>query len=345
MVYYILVLLSAVCYAVQFAANKAYQSKKGSAVKTSLKFIAFKGAVAAAVFFFVAWIMYGRPIALHPMSVLLACIASLLGCACWILGFIIFKYGSMSVFSTFLMIGGMTVPFIYSAFRGESLGWLKITGIILLVGSLVFPLAGGEKGAKKSVGERTIFIVLCSLVFLCNGGMSVFSSIHSGADFVWFTQGTVAKIIPNISMQRVEGVEFTVLVNIANAVFCSISLLIVSLADARKAKKEVSSRDKMSVEGTATNSSVLPEKKKFTDGKTYLFVLIIACALLDAVAFILMRAVDASGEIVSVKYPIQTAFTVVLSAVVGFLAFREKPSKLALTGLVITFLSTFLFIF
>lgn len=339
MIYYILVLLSAVCYAVQFAANKAYQSKKGSAVKTSLKFIALKGTVAALVFFFVAWIMYGRPITLHPMSVLLACIASLLGCACWILGFIIFKYGSMSVFSTFLMIGGMTVPFIYSAIRGESLGWLKITGIILLIGSLVFPLVGGEKRAKKSVGERTIFIILCTLVFLCNGGMSVFSSIHSGTDFAWFTQGTVAKMIPDISMQRVEGVEFTVLVNVANAVFCSLALLIVSLADKRKAKKEVVEQD------TAEISSEMLPKKKFMDGKTYLFMLIVACALLDAIAFILMRVVDASGEIVSVKYPIQTAFTVVLSAVAGFLAFREKPSKLALAGLIITFISTFLFIF
>ncbi|MBE6548192.1 MAG: hypothetical protein E7667_04865 [Ruminococcaceae bacterium] len=338
MIYYILVLLSALCYAVQFAANKAYQSKKGSAVKTSLKFIAFKGTVAAVVFFFVAWIMYGRPLTLHPMSVILACIASLLGCACWILGFVIFKYGSMSIFSTFLMIGGMTVPFIYSAFRGESLGALKIIGIVLLVGSLVFPLAGGNRGEKKRMGERMIFIVLCALVFLCNGGMSVFSSIHSGTDFVWFTEGTVAKIIPDISMSRVEGVEFTVLVNVANAVFCSVALGIVSLVDARKksANNAIMPQEKV-IES--------PQSKRFCDGKTYLFALIVACALLDAVAFILMRVVDASGEIVSVKYPIQTAFTVVLSAVVGFVAFREKPSRLALTGLIITFASTFLFVF
>lgn len=336
--YLLLVLLSAVCYAVQFAINKLYQSKKGSAVKTSLKFIALKGTVAAVVFFFVAWIMYGRPLTLHPMSVLLACIASLLGCACWILGFVIFKYGSMSIFSTFLMIGGMTVPFIYSAFRGESLGAFKIIGIILLIGSLVFPLING-KGEKKSAGSRIVFVILCALVFLCNGGMSVFSSIHSGTDFVWFTEGTVAKAFPEVSTQRVEGVEFTVLVNIANAVFCSVALGVVSLIEAHKLQKGADNG------GVIESTPAASDKKKFTNGKAYLFLLIIACALLDAIAFILMRVVDESGQIALAKYPMQTAFTVVLSAVAGFVAFREKPSRLALIGLIITFISTFLFIF
>lgn len=335
--YILLVLLSAVCYSVQFAANKAYQSKKGSAVRTSLKFIALKGAIAATVFFFVAWIMYGRPLQLHPMSVILACVASLLGCACWILGFVIFKYGSMSVFSTFLMIGGMTLPFIYSAFRGEDLGALKIIGIILLIGSLVFPLIGGEKEKKRTVGARMVFVILCALVFLCNGGMSVFSSIHSGQDFMWFTESTVAKAFPNISTARVEGVEFTVLVNIANAVFCSVVLGVVSLIDALRAKKG-------SVKSGSDSTSDLPEKK-FTDSRAYLASLVVACALLDAFAFVLMRIVDAGGEILLAKYPMQTAFTVVLSALAGFIVFHEKPSRLALVGLGLTFASTFLFIF
>ena len=337
--YLLLVFLSALCYAVQFSTNKLYQSKKCSAIRTSLRFIALKGAVAATVFFFVAWIMYGRPLILHPMSVLLACIASLLGCACWILGFVIFKYGSMSIFSMFLMIGGMTVPFIYSACRGESLGAFKIIGIVLLIGSLVFPLVGGEKGSKKRVSERVIFIVLCLLVFLCNGGMSVFSSIHSGTDFLWFTEGTVAKIFPDVSVQRVEGVEFTVLVNIANAVFCSAALGVVSLVDACKRQK------RNEVAQVAQNVSEPCAQKKFVDKKGCLFMLIAACAILDAVAFILMRVVDESGQIALAKYPMQTAFTVVLSAVAGFVAFREKPSRLALVGLIITFASTFLFIF
>ena len=336
--YLFLVLFSAVCYAVQFAANKAYQSKKGSAVKTSLKFIAIKGLVAAVVFFVVAWIIYGRPLQLHPMSVILASVASLMGCACWILGFIIFKYGSMSVFSTFLMIGGMTVPFIYSAFRGESLSALKIIGIILLIGSLVFPLVGGENEKRRPVGERVVFVVLCALVFLCNGGMSVFSSIHSGSDFLWFVESTVARVFPDISTGRVEGVEFTVLVNISNALFCSVALGVVSLVQYFRTPA-------ISEAKIGEDEHLPADKRSFTDSRAYLFVLIVACALLDAFAFVLMRVVDASGEIALAKYPMQTAFTVVLSALAGFIVFREKPSRLALVGLGLTFASTFLFIF
>ncbi len=338
MLYYMLVILSALCYAVQFAANKTYQTKKGSAVATSLKFLALKGAVAAVVFFFVAWIINGSPMQFHPMSVMLACIASVMGCTCFILGFIIFKYGSMSVFSTFLMIGGMTLPFVYSALRGEQLGVFKIIGIVLLIFSLVLSLVGKGKGDKKNAKSIIMFVLLCGFVFLCNGGMSVFSSIHSGEDFEWFTNLTVAKMFPEISRERVEGVEFTVLVNMANAVLCSIALGVVTLVTRGKKGND------------ATENTHAPQelngmaKRKLTDTKIYPFVLIFSCAMLDAFAFVLMRVVDASGQIVAAKYPMQTAFTVVLSAVAGYIAFKEKPNKWGMAGLILTFLSSFLFV-
>ncbi len=329
MQYYILVILSALCYAVQFAFNKLYQTKKGSAIKTSLKFLAVKGTVAAVVFFFVAWVIYGRPLSLHPMSVILALLAAVMGSTCFILGFFIFKYGSVSIFTTFLMIGGMTLPFVYSAIRGEHLGIFKILGIILLISSLCFSLFGKGRGEKKGVKTAVVFVLMCGLVFLCNGGMSVFSSIHSGEDFLWFTQGTVGRIFPTVSLERVQGVEFTVLVNIGYAIICSSALGIICLRD--KLKKPVS-------EGCECEIS----KKKTS--AVYLFFLICACAILDALAFVLMRIVDGSGQIVASKYPVQTAFTVVLTAVAGYIAFKEKPNKWGLVGLVITFLSTFLFI-
>lgn len=335
MQYYILVILSALCYAVQFAVNKLYQTKKGSAVKTSLKFLALKGGIAACVFFFVAWIIYKKPLTVTPMSVVLACITSILACLCFIVGFVIFKYGNMSVFSTFLMIGGMTLPFIYSAFRGEELGTFKICGIVLLILSLVMSLMGKKKGERRSAKSIAVFVLLCASVFVFNGCVSVFSSIHSGEDFLWFTDLTLGRLFPNISRERVMGVEFTVLVNIANCVFCSAALCVVTLVQKLSAEK---------------SSVEIPEEKtpskSHSNGKEaiFLFSLIAVCAVLDALAFVLMRIVDGSGEIVASKYPIQTAFTVVLSALAGFVAFREKPNRWGLCGLAVTFLSVFLFI-
>ena len=333
--YYILVILSALCYAVQFAVNKLYQTKKGSAIETSLKFLALKGGVAACVFFIVAWIIYGKPLTVTPMSVLLACITSVLACGCFIVGFVIFKYGSMSVFSTFLMIGGMTLPFIYSAFRGEELGAFKICGIVLLILSLVMSLLGKEKGERKSAKSASVFVLLCAAVFIFNGCVSVFSSIHSGDDFLWFTDLTLGRLFPNISRERVQGVEFTVLVNIANCIFCSAALGIVTLVQRLGAKRALAE-----IPDEKTPS------KTHSNGKEaiFLFLLIAACAVLDALAFVLMRIVDGSGKIVASKYPIQTAFTVLLSALAGFVAFRERPDKWGLWGLAVTFLSTMLFI-
>lgn len=350
MFYCILVIISALCYAVQFAANKAYQAKKGSAARTSLKFIAIKGAVAAIVFFFVAWGIYKRPITPSPMSIILAVLASVFGCACWILGFVIFKYGSLSVFSTFLMIGGMAVPFLYSAARGEKLGALATVGICLLVASLIFPLLG-QKNEKRQ-GGRAVFVLLCLLVFLFNGGMSVVSSIHSGSDFLWFTENTVAKLIPSISTERVEGVEFTVLVNASNAILCSLALAVLRIVEKRRGISEDIgvSEDTAKIDGGVDEIATLEadsgkaKRSRFSESRAYTAMLIAVCAILDASAFLLMRIVDGSGEIVSVKYPLQTACTVVLTAVVGYIVFREKPSKLSLVGLIVTFLSTFLLV-
>lgn len=338
MLYYILVMLSALCYAVQFGANKAYQQKKGSSSVTSLKFIALKGTVAAVVFFFVSWVLYSHPLHVTPMSVILASLASLFGCACWILGFVIFKYGSMSIFSTFLMIGGMTVPFIYSALRGNDLRITEIVGIILLVASLVFPLMGEKKDGQKNARQKVVFALLCLLVFLCNGCMSVVSSIHSGSDFFELAEKFATKIFPDITASRVEGVEFTVLVNIFNAVFCSLALLIISVFNKNKHKSTTT------IENGGEGAKVAADMQKGHYQKCYVALLVFACAMLDATAFVLMRIVDASGAILSVKYPLQTALTVVLSAVVGFIAFKEKPSKTALLGLAVTTLSSLLFI-
>lgn len=333
MLYCILVIISALCYAVQFALNKVYQSRKGSAVNISLKFIAVKGAAAAAVFFVASWIIYGKPLCFYPASVILAFMASVFGCACWILGFIIFRYGNGSVFSAFLMIGGMTLPSIYSALRGENLGVLQTIGIVLLILSLFLPFLG--KCRKRAEGgNRIIFVLLCVAVFICNGCMSIISSIHSGNDFLPFVQSTIARIYPSVSLSRVNGMEFTVLVNLFNSIICSSALFITFMVS--RTKKSV-------IRAESESDSKLESVGCSSRQRATLGLIIIGCAVLDALAFVIMRAVDVSGEIASVKYPLQTACTVILSAVAGYVFFKEKPSRLEVLGLAMTFVCAVLF--
>ena len=46
-----------------------------------------------------------------------------------------------------------------------------------------------------------------------------------------------------------------------------------------------------------------------------------------------------------VLYPMVTGGSVVLSAVAGRIFFREKPDRITLAGLILSFIATFLFLF
>ena len=62
----------------------------------------------------------------------------------------------------------------------------------------------------------------------------------------------------------------------------------------------------------------------------------------DVCSFLLQRG--AASLPASVMYPIVTGETIVLTALADFLLFREKPTKIALAGLIFTFASAFLFL-
>lgn len=329
---YLLVFLSAICLAIQFCTNKGYQAKCGSSMKTSFKFLALKGIYASVAFFILAFIIYKHPLNVTPISLIIAAIVSLFICLCWSLGFVIYKYGPMSLYSTYMMIGGMLLPFLFGVFAlGDGISIFRILGIILLVISLILPIIDKRGSDNKSDRRsRILFILLCAVVFTGNGCVSIFSSIHSGeAAFAWFDSHILSALLPNISREKVEPVEFTVLMYICNTVFSSIGWLILSLRE-KKQKTDI----------CLSHTRISARER----GK--LALLVFGCATSSAVSYIIMRIVDGIPNVnISANYPIQTGGTVLLTALAGFLVFREKPSKSATAGLVLTFLSTLLFLF
>lgn len=331
---YLLVFLSAICLAVQFCTNKGYQAKCGSSMKTSFKFLALKGIYASVAFFILAFIIYKRPLKVTPISLILAAIVSLFICLCWSLGFVIYKYGPMSLYSTYMMIGGMLLPFLFGVFAlGDGISIFRMIGIILLVISLILPIIGKNGSNESDRRSRALFILLCAVVFIGNGCVSIFSSIHSGdAAFSWFDLHVLSDILPNMSREKVEPVEFTVLMYICNTVFSSIGWLILSLRERHERRSDAD---------TCTLPARISAKER-----GQLALLVIGCATSSAVSYIIMRIVDGIPNVnISANYPIQTGGTVLLTALAGFMVFREKPSKTATAGLVLTFLSTLLFLF
>ena len=87
-----------------------------------------------------------------------------------------------------------------------------------------------------------------------------------------------------------------------------------------------------------------PAKALIHAAPAAIFVLMLANALCNSVSYTL-QLVSAVKLPASVMYPMLTGGTVVLSAVAGFVLFREKPDRISLMGLLLSFAATFLFLF
>ena len=176
--YYLLLLLSTLLMSAQFAASKLYQSKNGSAIKTSLLFTTLSGLFNGAIFFCIG----GFSISVTPFSLICAAGVAALCLGYNLIGFRIFELGSFSVYTMFLMLGGMLLPFLYGMiFLGDSAGLglpaliCRVTGVMLMTCSLALPCIGKLRAKEQ---RSRLFIPLCILVFVMNGFVSIISKLH-----------------------------------------------------------------------------------------------------------------------------------------------------------------------
>ena len=241
----------------------------------------------------------------------MAAIVAALCCTYTFIGFKIMALGSLSVFTMFLMLGGMMLPYLYGVFLlNESVSVFRIIGFVLLAASLVFPVVAREKAGKSSV----IFIVLCLAVFCLNGCVSITSKVHQ-INEVYAKSGSAS---------------FSFIANTCNAVMSAVGLAIITY------------REKKQNAGKADDSVAVAEKAKTPVGVIAVIVLINAVA--GGVSYVL-QLVSAAHVAASALYPMITGGSMVLSALAGLILFKEKPDKISLIGLALSFAATFLFLF
>ena len=309
MQYYIMILIAVVLLAVQFASNRAYSIRQGSSAKASLTFTTLVGFTCAVVMFLIA-VISGEGFVITPYSLGMGAIVAALCCSYTFIGFKIMALGSLSVYTMFLMLGGMMLPYLYGVFMlDEAVSVWRIIGFILLALSLVFPVVAREKAGKSSV----IFIVLCLAVFCLNGCVSITSKVHQ-INEVYAKSGSAS---------------FSFITNSINAVMSAVGLAILNARE----KKQQTQKD---------GSAAAAEKPKTSVGVIALIVLINAVA--GGVSYVL-QLVSAAHVAASALYPMITGGSVVLSALAGLICFKEKPDRISLIGLILSFAATFLFLF
>ena len=302
MLYTLLVFVSVVFLALQFSVNKAYQKRYGAGIAASLTFTSLSGLLTALLFFCVN----GFSLHVTPVSLLYGCGIAVLCLTYNLIGFRIFAMGSLSVYTLFLMLGGMILPYFYGVLAlDEPVTAARIVGLVILILSLLFPLLDARENGGNGKTKLLPFFALCVLVFFLNGGVSILSKAHQTTTYP--TAGTT---------------DFVILTNGINGVLSALSLGIVTLCKRR---------DKPESAANPTKRWLVP-------------VLALAGAACNGISYYL-QLVGAVHIDASMLYPLVTGGSVVLSALAGIVFFREIPQKWSRIGLAVTFGATLLFLF
>lgn len=177
---YFLITLSAVCVAAQFTFNKLYQKNIVKSTGELLLFPLITGVIATLLFL----CLNGFSVAYSSFSVILAAAEALILFSSMLCGIFVVKWGRVSVYTVFMMLGGMFLPYLYGViFLNESIGVFEIVGMIVLIAGLFLSVIPDKN--EKTEKPKPLFYVFCVAIFCLNGGVSIVSKVHQiGAEAV-----------------------------------------------------------------------------------------------------------------------------------------------------------------
>lgn len=208
MIYYFIIALAVVCFTAQFAFTKIYEKIITPSFNTSLVMIFITNIVGA----FLLWTIAGFNISFSCVSFLFALCYALIMIPYYVIGVKILSIGSLAIYSMFMMLGGMLVPFVYGViFLKENLTFGRISGTVLLSFFVIFQATSGRK-SRFTKGKKGLFYILCLLIFIINGMTGVIAKAHQ------------------MSIYSVDAFSFTILSCTLTALFA----LILSLSCLQK---------------------------------------------------------------------------------------------------------------
>ena len=240
---YILILIADILLATNFVFQKKYQKTAGVSLKAGVTYNAVLGAFSAIIFL----VINKFHIECSAFSLLMAAIFATVLVLYIIIGFKIMEKGNMSLYTLFLMSGGMTVPYIWGVlFLNEELTIIRTIGLLAIIAAIIISNSGTNKPDKKQ-------ILMCVAVFLLNGISSVVSKMHQ----------------INPVSEMVTPTNFVFLVGIFKAIMCFGILL------GFKNKLEVQGENKLDIKPLL----LIIFLAALTDGVTYMLQLIGASSL------------------------------------------------------------------
>lgn len=315
--YYAMLIGASFLFGSQFMVTKAFEKNYGKTVRASLTFSLLYSLFAGVIFFIIKLISSGTVFNLNPFSLCMAFGLSLVNILSSAIGIKTLALGDIAVYSLFLMLGGMIVPFFAGiVFLKESVSVCNLIGVAIMIIALCLPVFFGKQ--NKNAGEAqtdgdtkkktsVFFYVLCVFLFILNGLSSTLSKFNSvregaalGAEFTFYTYG----------------IQFV------------ISLAAFALTTAFVKSDKTQSEEKQPV--------ILFRPVAIGCGAAF--------GAVNGTAF-LLSSVAAEHVVAVAQYPLITGATILFSSLLAFLFYREKPTALQLVQIVISLAATILFMF
>lgn len=315
--YYAMLIGASFLFGSQFMVTKAFEKNYGKTVRASLSFSLLYSLFAGVIFFIIKLISSGTVFNLNPFSLCMAFGLSLVNILSSAIGIKTLALGDIAVYSLFLMLGGMIVPFFAGiVFLKESVSVCNLIGVAIMIIALCLPVFFGKK--NKNAGEAqtdgntkkktsVFFYVLCVFLFILNGLSSTLSKFNSvregaalGAEFTFYTYG----------------IQFV------------ISLAAFALTTALGKSDKTQNEEKQ--------PCILFRPVAIGCGAAF--------GAVNGTAF-LMSSVAAEHVVAVAQYPLITGATILFSSLLAFLFYREKPTALQLVQIVISLAATILFMF
>ncbi len=239
-------------------------------------------------------------------SFVMALLSTLFSTIYTLIGFKIMEAGKFAIYMMFLMLGGMMLPYIFGViFLDEKPSVLRIIGLVLLTAAIIIANLDTKKSESGKSSKK--YILLCLSVFVLNGGVSIISKLHQ----------------IETTYKTVSAPSFVLIANLINVVVIA-AILTVKGAWKKDAPAEIGA---VTAKMTSAKTIVIICGAAIAGGTSYLFQLF-GAAKLDA----------------SVLYPMVTGGSVVLSALSGYICFKEKLSAKNTVGIIIAFAATLLFL-
>ncbi|MBO7659657.1 MAG: EamA family transporter [Clostridia bacterium] len=317
-------LLAGAClfFSIQFIFPKLFQRRTDGTVHAATWSNLMNGIAMFAIFFAIN----GFTLAFSRSSVLFAVVYSLSSIVCTVASLIGMTVTSVAAITFYTLLGGVVLPFFYGvAVLGEKPSVWRWTGAALLVAALLIPFVLDNISAKKNKsqadsgdipGDRKtpskLKIILCAAgVFVTNGLISIVT--------------TAAMREPDAVSDR-DFLLIATLIRIA----CSLAMLAFFwIRNKTRTPLPIDTRT-----GHPAGGKVM----------LLLFFFCFCYALLNG-AGNLCSLNCAKQMDASLQYPVISAACIIFSAVIGFLIFREKPSKGSLIGIAVSVVGIILFIF